>query len=127
MTPTFTPDNISCQGQGGDGIHPPGRWAADVALTVMAVRYQALRPDQAAEAPARERTVRSRILDRYLAAFLAQEPIEQADLVLWLTHAAGALHRQEPASADAADLVALATGRHDDVADAVVRGVLALA
>ena len=96
--------------------------AADVARTVMAVRYQALRPDQAAEALARERAVRTRILDRYLTAYLAQEPIERADLALWLTHAAGALHRQESASADAADLVALAAGRHDDVADGVCAG-----
>jgi aminoglycoside phosphotransferase (APT) family kinase protein len=99
--------------------------AADVARTVMAVRYQGLRPDQPAEALTRERSARARILDSYLTAYLAAEPIAPADLASWLARAAWSLHESEPASADAADLVALVDRRHDDLVEPVLVRLLA--
>lgn len=95
--------------------------AADVARTVMAVRYQALRPEQPAEALGRERAVRARILDCYLTDYLAAEPIAVDDLALWCSLAAGTQRRQEPDSADAGDLAALAGRRHGDVAEPALR------
>ncbi|HZM41523.1 MAG TPA: phosphotransferase [Acidimicrobiales bacterium] len=99
--------------------------AADVARTVMAVRYQALRPDQPADALERERAVRARILDSYLAAYLAAEPIAAEELASWLARAASSLHRSEPGSADAADLQALVDRRHDDLVEPVLTRLLA--
>jgi tRNA A-37 threonylcarbamoyl transferase component Bud32 len=98
--------------------------AADVARTVMAVRYQALRPDQPAEALQRERAVRARILDSYLAAYLAAEPVAVEDLGGWLARAASSLHRSEPDSADAADLLALKGRRHADLVEPVLGRLL---
>jgi hypothetical protein len=99
--------------------------AGDVARTVMAVRYQALRPDQPAEALQRERAVRARILDSYLADYLAVEPVEVEDLAAWLARAASSLHRSEPGGADAADVLALAGRRHDDLVEPVLGRLLA--
>src|SRR5262245_25428299 len=76
--------------------------AADVARTVMAMRYQGLSPDQPAEALQRERAVRARILDSYLSDYLAAEPLEVEDLAGWLARAASSLRRSDPASADVA-------------------------
>ena len=125
----FHPGNVIA-GPGGEmtidwvNAHLAPR-AADVARTVMAVRYQALRPDQPAEALERERAVRARILDRYLAAYLAAEPIATEDLASWLARAASAQHRSEPGSADAADLQALVDRRHDDLVEPVLGRLLA--
>lgn len=99
--------------------------AADVARTVMAVRYQGLRPDQPAEALERERVVRARILDSYLAGYLAAEPIAREELASWLARAASSQHRSEPDSADAADLQALVGRRHDDLVEPVLGRLLA--
>jgi aminoglycoside phosphotransferase (APT) family kinase protein len=99
--------------------------AADVARTVMAVRYQALRPDQPAEALPRERAVRARILDSYLAPYLAAEPIAADELASWLARAASAQHRSEPGSADAADLQALMNRRHHDLVEPMLARLLA--
>jgi aminoglycoside phosphotransferase (APT) family kinase protein len=93
--------------------------AADVARSVMAVRYQALRPDQDAGALERERRTRATILDAYLASYAAA--VELDGIASWVTHAARALLRAEPASADAADLHALVDGRYADVAEPVLR------
>ncbi len=93
----------------------------------MAVRYQALRPDQPPEGLGRERAVRARILDSYLTAYLAVEPIAVDDLGPWLGRAASALRRQERGSADADDLVALADWRRGDVAEPALRRLLAQA
>ncbi|HKE76301.1 MAG TPA: hypothetical protein VKB57_21970 [Acidimicrobiales bacterium] len=107
-------------GRPGRGGQPAdvGRVLAGVHLAI----HSAAVPDLPDPAEA----LRARILDRYLAAYLAKEPVERADLALWPTHAAGALHHQEPASADAA-VVALAAGRHDAVAEAALRRVRGLA
>ena len=99
--------------------------AADVARTVMAVRYQGLRPDQPAGALRRERTVRARILDSYLAAYLAAEPIVTEELASWLARAASSQHRSEPGSADAADLEALVSRNHHDLIEPVLERLLA--
>jgi len=99
--------------------------AADVARTAMAVRYQGLRPDQPAGALRRERTVRARILDSYLAAYLAAEPIVTEELASWLARAASSQHRSEPGSADAADLEALVSRNHHDLIEPVLERLLA--
>ena len=99
--------------------------AADVARTVMAVRYQGLRPDQAAEALGRERAVRARILATYLADYLAAEPIAVEDLASWLARAASSQRRTEPDSADAGDLTVLIDRRPDGLADPTLRELLA--
>jgi aminoglycoside phosphotransferase (APT) family kinase protein len=97
---------------------------ADVARTVMAVRYQALRGDQPEAALGRERTVRTRILDAYLTAFVGAQPATVDDLAFWLTQAAGSLLQAEPESADAGDLRALAGGRPGEVEEPVLRRLL---
>jgi aminoglycoside phosphotransferase (APT) family kinase protein len=89
--------------------------AADVARTVMAVRYQALRAEQDAAALDRERATRARILDAYLARYTEAAALSQ--FALWCTYAAGALLRGEPSSADAPDLQALVDRRYADVAE----------
>jgi aminoglycoside phosphotransferase (APT) family kinase protein len=99
--------------------------AADVARTVMAVRYQGLGPDQPAGALERERAVRARILDSYLAAYLAAEPSALDDLASWLARAASSQRRSEPDSADAADLTALVERRHHDLVEPVLGRLLA--
>jgi streptomycin 6-kinase len=101
--------------------------AADVARTVMAVRYQALRRDQPGDALARERSVRARVLDAYLTAYLDSAPIAVGDLALWLGETASGLRRSEPDSADADDLRALTARRHGDVAEPSLHRLLTTA
>jgi tRNA A-37 threonylcarbamoyl transferase component Bud32 len=98
--------------------------AADVAMTVMAVRYLALRSEQEDRALGRERRARAQILDAYMSAYLAAQPAVQPELAFWLRQAANALLRQEPASADADDLHALAEARLDDVREPVLARLL---
>jgi hypothetical protein len=69
--------------------------------------------------------VRARILDSYLTASLAAEPIATEDLASWLARAASSLHRSEPGSADAADLRALVERRHNDLVEPVLGRLLA--
>jgi hypothetical protein len=101
-----------------DAVHQAG-------VASPAVRYQGLRPDQHAGALRRERTVRARILDSYLAAYLAAEPIVTEELASWLARAASSQHRSEPGSADAADLEALVSRNHHDLIEPVLERLLA--
>jgi Ser/Thr protein kinase RdoA (MazF antagonist) len=91
--------------------------AADVARSVMAVRYQALRPDQPAGALEREREVRSGVLDAYLTTYLEDAPGVADELGFWLTQSARSLLRQEDDTADVADLHALKRGELVDVGE----------
>ena len=56
---------------------------------------------------------------------MAAEPVEVEDLAAWLGRAAASLHRSEPDSADAADLLALKGRRHDDLVEPVLGRLLA--
>lgn len=99
--------------------------AADVARTVMAVRYQALRAEQPGNELDRERAARRRILGAYLRTYAEATPEVAPQLPFWLTQSARALLRQEDDTADVADLQALAAGRAADVGDETLLPFLA--
>jgi tRNA A-37 threonylcarbamoyl transferase component Bud32 len=123
----FHPGNVII---GADGAHTID-WAnahvapraADVARTIMAVRYQALRGDQPEGSLALERRTRASILESYLTIYLDAAGVE-GDLPFWLTQAAGSLLRTEPESADASDLRAFADRRYNDVTEPVLTPLL---
>jgi aminoglycoside phosphotransferase (APT) family kinase protein len=98
--------------------------AADVARTVMAVRYQALAAEQPAVALDRERAARARTLDAYLSKYFAAQPSAVPEMRSWLQRAAGALLRTEASSADVADVRAFATGRFADVREPVLKSLM---